>query len=54
VTVASYDGVASWYEQWVADSPSMALQAGRDLFPADLTGLRVLDVACVLVGRSAL
>ena len=46
VTSSSYDAIASWYEQWVANSPSAVLHFGRGLLPTQLAGERVLDVAC--------
>ena len=45
MTVSAYDSVADWYEQW-ATWPSGLLDYGRHLLPTQLTGLRVLDVAC--------
>ena len=45
MTVPAYDSVADWYEQW-ATWPSGLLDYGRRLLPTQLSGLRVLDVAC--------
>lgn len=46
MNASAYDSVAPWYAQWVAAWPPAALEFGRNLFPDDLAGARVLDVAC--------
>jgi 2-polyprenyl-3-methyl-5-hydroxy-6-metoxy-1,4-benzoquinol methylase len=46
-TSARYDGIADWYQAWVADHGDGLIAASvGDLVPTPLEGVRVLDVAC--------
>src|SRR4051812_47742281 len=46
VNSSPYDTVATWYPQWVDAWQPAVLEFGRDLFPEELSAVRVLDVAC--------